>query len=90
MPDAPALTLDEHLAKAYDYYVHGRRGRPIAWSPDIFADALQADADMAAAAKNKLIALSGVMRVRGEKSCVVTKTQARALTEALAKSRAPQ
>lgn len=71
-------TLEEHLAAAYDRYVHGR----LAWKPADLAADMAAEPTMETAVKKKLQELDATMRARRD-GCFVTKTQQRALRDAL-------
>lgn len=82
--DGETLTLAQHLALGYEFIVYGRRKD---WSPDTFAEQMKADEALKTEAETKLAALSAVIRARREGACHVTTTQARVLSDALAKAR---
>lgn len=72
------MTLDQHLDGGYDYIVRGARGK---WMPEQFVSEMQADAALAAAARQKRAALEAV--VAAGRRCDVSKIQLRVLKNAL-------
>lgn len=77
------MTLAEHLAAGYDYFVRARM-RP--WTPTVFGAELKADAALMAEAKAKLAECDATLRA-GRK-CHITEIQQRTIREGLSKSAA--
>lgn len=84
--EAPALTLDQHLAQAYDYFVHATRK---GWAPAIFAAAIDADIGLKASALARMAELRELIRVRGEGACFASTIHLRALDQTLGLVNAP-
>lgn len=76
------MTLEQHLAKSYDFYQHGIRKD---WSPEQFVEELQADADLLIAARAKRAELDKFIKARSERACHVSTYQLRALNRAFEK-----
>lgn len=72
------MTLDEHLAKGYDLYQHGKGP----WSRAAFGAELKENADLLAEARVKLKQLQSVLSARPG-SCHVSQVQVRVLGDGI-------
>lgn len=72
------MTLEEHLAAGYNFYVRGRH-KP--WTPEFFVEQLKADAELLAAARTKQRDVKKVLDAG--RLCDISKTQNLILTNAL-------